>query len=216
MTMLDENGFPIYNYNTNNYFDSAQHSNDFKYLNRKVVSHNDGWLPLNKIGFSIDSNFRHIDSEAKLVTNLEYFLKGLVIPNETLYSFLHKTHGEIVHNNGCNFNDKCCGIDMNVCGIIAFFGRDILNKTCTCTIRKLINKIVGKGNIDYLIEGTRKNETLVEDHFDYLGKYFGVKVFIIREESGTLSVLRMGDIHSPIVKFIYANGVHFEEIKFNY
>ena len=72
--------------------------------------------------------------------------------------------------------------------------------------------MVGKNEPDYLKTGSKIGETLSEDHFDFLGKRFGVRVFFLQDYRGSLTVFSCGDSYSEVVKVIHSDGNHFQEL----
>lgn len=183
-------------------------------VNRSTQSKTDGWLPPNKVGYLID-NMLQPKNKHEMCVMLEYFnMHRNSVPDVGKGTFISKTGGTIVPNNGYYRNSDCCTLDTNVCGIISFFGKEYLKSICVCKLRALLRTLVDNTS-EELIIGTKKNQTLSEDHLDLLGRYFAIRVFILQDYKGKLSILDLGDPHSSEVKFITSNGSHFEEVVYD-
>lgn len=223
--MRDVNGFNIYNFNgrpTEGRTVQRSQRHRVHYLWKPHPCKSEGWLPEGREGLDV-SNLFGPKNKVQMVALLEYInLHNGSIENMTFSQFLKKTHGQVIPNTGVirtipsdqssRDGHECRNAsDYNACGLISFFGEDVLREGCVCQFRDLLHSLVGRNRDPQLTHGLNRGETLSEDHLDMLGKYYNKRVMIVQSVRSQLFVLDLGNTFSPDVKFIHSNGVHFEE-----
>ena len=218
--MKDTNGFPIYNFNYEQF-----ENKDFKIpkdpriLTYGVSTYLEDWFPNRSLGFRMDARMSRVTSE-EFVTMLEYYNKtDQTLPTDRLNTWIKGLGGHVVPNKSYIVNNSCCdNIDTNACGLLAFFGEEF--DVCSCKLREFLKKSMTEKDRRYLGSnwryGTSPGETISEDQLGIMARYLGIKLFIIQNSGkNRYSVVQMGMQKSDNVKIIYSDGNHFEAILFN-
>lgn len=218
--MKDTNGFPIYNFNYEQFENKDfEIPREVRVLVHGVSTYLEDWFPTRSLGFRVDAGMSKV-TLVEFATMLEYYNKtDQNLPTNRLSNWIKSLGGHIIPNKSYIVNNSCCNdIDTNACGLLAFFGEEF--DVCSCKLREFLKKSMTESDKRYLGKdwrrGTSAGETISEDQLGMMARYLGIKLFIIQNSAkGRYSVVQMGMQKSDNIKIIYSDGNHFEAILFN-